>query len=494
LQSGIITFSCKLKVKSSLNLRKFTDMIKALKIALPSLLFMLSFGACQEAQNDNPPNVIIMLVDDAGYADFGFMGCEDLKTPNIDRLAERGMVFTDAHVSASVCGPSRAGLITGKYQQAFGFECNPIPDFEGIDTTEILLSEAMKDAGYKTAIFGKWHLGDIPQAHPQNQGFDYSWSFISGGRSYFPHEIHDQKGHKNSIRENGKHTTFEGYLTDALSEKAATFIEKNKENPFFMYWAPNAVHTPMEATHEDLDLFKDHPRQTLAAMTWALDRSVGRIIESLKSAGVYENTCIFFLSDNGGATNNQSSNLPLKGFKGNKFEGGHRVPFFIHWPEQIVKGSTFESLTSALDIYPSSLDLAGSWSSMERKDIDGVSLLPFIKGDKGIPHEKLFWRKDKMAGMRDGKHKLLRVEELGYRLYDLENDLGETKDLQKESEQKLQSMKKGLETWEGQLESPKWIEPKDWNKVTWLIHEDLYNNQKVRVKNPGQLKKLKSEQ
>ncbi|MEM6378826.1 MAG: sulfatase-like hydrolase/transferase, partial [Bacteroidota bacterium] len=284
------------------------------------LLLFISCSRPVEQENLSKPNIIILLVDDAGYADFGFMGSKDLKTPNLDRLAQRGMIFTDAHVSATVCAPSRAGLLTGKYQQRFGFECNALASFQGIDTSETTIAEAMQLAGYQTAAFGKWHVGDYPEARPPKRGFDYSWTFLSGARSYFPNEKEDTEGHPKSIRENGQFTTFDGYLTDALGSKAVNFIEKNKANPFFIYWSPNAVHTPMEATQEDLERFESHPRQKLAAMTWALDRAVGQIVEKLETENLLDNTLIFFLSDNGGAHTNQSSNLPLKGWKGNKYE------------------------------------------------------------------------------------------------------------------------------------------------------------------------------
>ena len=294
------------------------------------LLLPLLIGSTAIAKQK--PNIIVLLADDAGYADFGFMGSMDLKTPNIDKLAANGVIFTDAHVSATVCGPSRAGIMTGRYQQRFGFECNPSSDSFGVDLREFMIASAMKQAGYVTAAFGKWHLGDKPGYRPNERGFDYYWGFLSGSRSYFYDEQNsDKAGDSRAITENRTHVSFEGYLTDRLGEKAVDFIGQNKEKPFFIYWAPNAVHSPMEAKTEDLDLFEGHPRQKLAAMTWALDRAVGNIVDKLKKEGVLENTLIFFLSDNGGATNNQSTNFPLKGFKGNKFEGGHRVPFFVSW-------------------------------------------------------------------------------------------------------------------------------------------------------------------
>ena len=451
------------------------------------LLLPLLIGSTAIAKQK--PNIIVLLADDAGYADFGFMGSMDLKTPNIDKLAANGVIFTDAHVSATVCGPSRAGIMTGRYQQRFGFECNPSSDSFGVDLREFMIASAMKQAGYVTAAFGKWHLGDKPGYRPNERGFDYYWGFLSGSRSYFYDEQNsDKAGDSRAITENRTQVSFEGYLTDRLGEKAVDFIGQNKEKPFFIYWAPNAVHSPMEAKTEDLDLFEGHPRQKLAAMTWALDRAVGNIVDKLKKEGVLENTLIFFLSDNGGATNNQSTNFPLKGFKGNKFEGGHRVPFFVSWTAGIKGGRTFNGLSSSLDIFASVVDVAKS--NLNRDIIlDGVSLLPYLKGEKqGNPHQKLFWRKDKMAALRAGKFKLIKVDKLPSVLYNLAEDLGETDNLSARNPKKLQALTKELEKWEKGTVAPLWTEGPYWDHITWMIHQDLMLNRTVRVIDSLELK------
>ncbi len=458
------------------------------------VLFLSLITACSGVKNDkekSKPNIIVLLVDDAGYADFGFNGSKDLQTPNIDKLASTGVVFTDAHVSASVCGPSRAGLITGRYQQRFGFECNP-NGTEGINLNETTMAAALKQVGYTTAAFGKWHLGAQPGFRPTDRGFDYFWGFLAGGRSYFSNKNNDVEGNAHAIIENTKHVTFDGYLTDRLGEKAVAFIDKNNENPFFIYWAPNAVHTPMEATDEDLARFEGHPRQTLAAMTWALDRAVGNIVDKLDEEGLLNNTLIFFLSDNGGSAENTSINLPLKGFKGNKYEGGQRVAFFATWASQIQKGEVFHGLTSSLDIYATAADVAGV-TRVDDLALDGVSLMPFLKNEKmGQPHEALFWRKDKMAAARVRNLKIIRVENLPPVLYNLEDDLGETTNLVHKDPQAFKSVKGQLEKWEEGLMKPLWTEGQTWDTITWMIHQDLMNNREVRVKNPGQLNKFRS--
>ncbi len=430
-----------------------------------------------------------MLVDDAGYADFGFAGCKDLKTPHIDQLANDGVIFTDAHVTASVCGPSRAGLITGRYQQRFGFECNPNID-GAISLDEKTIADAMKAAGYTTAAFGKWHLGATEGYIPNDRGFDYFYGFLSGSRNYFWNKKQDATLTHQSLRENNTQVSFEGYLTDDLSLKTVDFIERNKEKPFFIYWSPNAVHTPMQATKEDLALFEGHPRQTLAAMTWALDRAVGRICQKLKEEGIYDNTLIFFLSDNGGSHLNQSSNYPLKGYKGNKYEGGIRVPFIVSYPKAFGH-HTFDGLTSSLDIFASCMDV-GNNTNHENFPCDGVSLLPFLtKEKKGNPHQELYWRKDAKAAARIGDLKLIRVENLGYRLYNLKENLGEDIDLQTQQQAEFIKLKDALESWETQMIAPLWTEGAVWDTITYMIHEDYFNNREPHIKDPWSLKKEK---
>jgi len=461
-----------------------------MSIGLVALSVVAGFScSSKETPNSKKPNIIVLLVDDAGYADFGFMGSKDLKTPNIDKLAASGVIFTDAHVSASVCGPSRAGIMTGRYQQRFGFECNPTGDSCGVDLKEITIASALKQEGYATAAFGKWHLGDQPGYRPNERGFDYYWGFLAGSRGYFSNPNNDRAGNSQAITENFEQVTFDGYLTDRLGDKAVDFIDRNKEHPFFMYWSPNAVHTPMEAKPEDLALFGNHPRQKLAAMTWALDRAVGNMVKKLEQEGLLENTLIFFLSDNGGAANNQSTNLPLKGFKGNKFEGGHRVPFFVAWAAEIKGGHRFDGLSSSLDIFATALDVAKS-TNTKNLYLDGVSLIPFLKGEKqGDPHSELFWRKDKMAAIRVGEYKLIQVEKLPSVMYKLSEDLGETVNLTSNNKERFQQLDAALKNWEKQTVPPLWTEGAQWDTITWKIHQDLMLNRSVRATGPVQLKK-----
>lgn len=249
----------------------------------------------------------------------------------------------------------------------------------------------------------------------------------------------------------------------------------------------------MEATQEDLDKFQGHPRQILAAMTWSLERAVGDITDKLAQEGLLENTLLFFVSDNGGAHNNQSSNLPLKGFKGNKFEGGHRVSFVVAWASELQGNRTYDGLTSSLDIYATALDAAGA-DTITKLGLDGVSLLPHLKGQNtSDPHNQLFWRKDKMAAVRVNNHKLIRVEGLPSVMYNLSDDLGEVNDRSDKEPTQSKELNKKLENWEKNLMEPLWFEWSTWDTVTWMIHQDLMNNNPVSVKNPGQLERFKPE-
>lgn len=436
------------------------------------------------------PNILVIVLDDAGYNDFGFMGSKDIQTPNIDNLAKNGVIFRDAHVSATVSGPSRAGILTGRYQQRSGYECN-LGDTLGLGLQESTIGDIFLENGYTTACIGKWHQGDAPEYHPNKRGFEFFYGFISGSRSYFYQpEKDDKPGSTHNLQLNGKQLSFDGYMTDLLADAASKYIkaQSKQQKPFMMYLAFNAVHTPMETTLEDLDRFKEHPRQKLAAMTWAVDRGIGNVIDALKETGEYENTLIFFLSDNGGAHNNQSSNYPLKGFKGNKFEGGHRVPFFMVYGNRI-KGY-YEGLTSSLDIFATAIHAAGISEKTLKRPLDGVNLMPYVNGKKkGAPHSELFWRKEDMAAMRMGDYKLIRVKGVGEKLYNLKDNLEETEDLQSRLPNKSREMNKAIETWEKGLVNPILWGEGVWNEVTRQIHKDLMENRKASCFSPGEWKR-----
>lgn len=453
-----------------------------------AILVLLGISSCKPklnvAASKVKPNIIVILIDDAGYADFGFMGSKDLQTPEIDKLANSGVVFTDAHTSSTVCSPSRAGLITGRYQQRFGFECNGTGDSLGLDVTEITMAAALKNKGYKTVGIGKWHLGDKEQYLPNNRGFDEFYGFLSGARNYFPNPQNDKPGNLSALMHNQKQINFEGYLTDVLGDAAVNYIDQYKKEPFFMYLSFNAVHTPLQAKKEDLDKFKGHPRQMLAAMTWSLDENVGKVMKKLEAENLLENTIVFFLSDNGGANNNQSTVFPLKGWKGNEFEGGHRVPFAVSWKGHLQAGVKSNKLVSSLDIYATALAVADT-KNPNNKPIDGKSLVPFNAIDKlANTHKTLFWRKDEAAATRIGDYKLIRLKNEQSVLYNLKSDIGEKTDLSKAEPEKFQEMEKALSNWENKMVNPLWIEEPDWTKITFDIHKALMNNQKPKKVQP----------
>lgn len=420
------------------------------------------------------PNVLIILVDDAGYNDFGFMGTTDLLTPNIDALAHQGVVFDDAHVAATVSSPSRACLITGRYGHRFGYECNLSNRSDGLPPEEQTLGDVFKRGGYRTAAVGKWHLGSLPEMHPNCRGFDLFYGMLAGSRSYFYNaKGSDRPGAEQNLQRNGRQECFEGYLTDRFTDEAVRFIEE-ADQPFLLYLAYNAVHSPMQALPADLECFAGHRRQKLAAMTWALDRGVGRVMESLRRTGQLENTLIFFLSDNGGATTNQSNNYPLKGFKGNKFEGGHRVPFFVAWPGHIEGGRHYAGLSSSLDIFATAIDAAGV--EPPRLPLDGVSLLPYLYGKKkGMPHQRLFWRKLDSRAVRDGYWKLVMTQGVDTVLYRLDTDLDEMRDLSGEHPEKCRELIRHLHDRENHCMKARWDEGK-WGAITNHLHLLLMSN------------------
>jgi arylsulfatase A-like enzyme len=448
---------------------------------------LIGGGICQPLMAAEAlPNILVIVVDDAGYSDFGFMGSKDLPTPRIDQLASLGTVLTDGHVTATVCSPSRAGLMTGRYQQRFGHECNVPPDDQGMDPREMTMADLLKARGYRTICIGKWHLGNRTMYHPNNRGFDQFWGFLEGARSYFPDARVDRPENFRAILDNREQVDFDGYLTDVFTDKAIEQIRESRDKPWFLYLSYNAVHTPMEAKAEDLERFAGHARPHLAAMTWSLDENIGRLVDALEVDGEMDNTLVFFLSDNGGAGahNNQSSNAPLKGWKGNKFEGGHRVPFFVVWEGKVPAGVRFDGLCSSLDILATALAAAGAEAPGSRP-LDGIDLVPILAS--GVPvRRQLYWRKDRMAAMRDGPYKLIRLEGMGYRLYDLSADLGETVDVRDQYPDQFRAMVADLVQWDRELVSPMWVEDEAWSAVTYEIHRALMQNEVPRYRTPAQ--------
>ncbi|WP_298493879.1 sulfatase-like hydrolase/transferase [uncultured Algibacter sp.] len=437
------------------------------------LFIILMVVACQPmAKAQKKPNIIFLFSDDAGYADFGFQGSKVMITPNLDKLSDEGVRFTEGYVTDAVCGPSRAGLITGKYQQKFGYQEINVPGFMsenskylgddmGLPLDQKTIADYLKKLGYTNAMYGKWHLGNADRFHPLNRGFDEFYGFRGGARSYFRYENFEGVHADNKMERNFEN--FEepnGYATDVFADEAVSFIERNKNNPFFIYLAFNAVHTPMEATEEDLAKFPNlkGKRKEVAAMTLALDRACGRVLDKLKELGIDDNTIIVFSNDNGGPTDkNASLNLPLSGTKSNHLEGGLRVPFLMKWPREIKAGSIYNYPVSTFDLLPTFYAAAGG-DTADLEDIDGVNLIPFVNGtNKARPHEDLFWKKEARAVYRNNDWKLIRYADRPAELYDLSNDFTEENDLALKYPERLKKMFKKLFEWELTLERPLWM-------------------------------------
>lgn len=416
-----------------------------------------------------PPNLLVLLADDMGYGDLGYHGCRDIPTPTIDALAARGVRFTDAYASAPVCSPSRAGFLTGRYQEKFGHEFNPRRE-QGLPLGEKLISDRLKAAGYITGLVGKWHLGSMPAQRPQSRGFDEFFGFLEGHSVYFDatvlrgnEEVHEPE-----------------YLTDAFAREAVSFVERHRGKPWFLFVSFNAVHDPMQGTEERLARFKNienEQRRIYAAMTVAMDEAVGRVLRALEKSGQAENTLVVFANDNGGptlpgTTQNASSNAPLRGSKRTLLEGGIRVPLVLAWPGHL-KSASYSAPVMLTDVTATLLKAAGL-SSPGPELADGVDLFPYILGkQKELPHPVLYWRYGGQAAIRKGDYKLVRYDSnadtrrgpnqppTDFKLYDLNKDIGETHDLMGEQPERAAALKSEWESWERTLAKPLWRNSRD---------------------------------
>jgi arylsulfatase A-like enzyme len=422
------------------------------------------------------PNIVMIVADDLGYADIGVHGSKDIPTPNIDALAKVGIRFTDAYVTGPHCSPTRAGLLTGRYQQRFGHEVNmgagAGPD-AGLSLGETTMADRLKAAGYRTALFGKWHLGSAERLHPLARGFDEFYGFTGGDHSYFE----AGPNATNLLLEGRRPVEATGYLTDVLTDRAVDFIKREKLRPFFLYLAYNAVHTPMDAPDKYLSRVKgiaDQQRRTYAAMVSALDDGVGRTLDALRAEGLEENTLVFFFSDNGGPTMqgttiNGSNNAPLRGSKRQTWEGGIRVPFIMRWKGRLAEGKIDSRPIIQLDILPTALAAAGVATKSEWK-LDGVNLLPYLTGkDQRPPHEALYWRLFAHMAIRKGPWKLVKTMEgpllfsdttqpdlSGAQLFNLADDIGEQKDLAAARPDKVKELTDDWLRWNKEMATPAW--------------------------------------
>jgi len=432
------------------------------------LAILLSFELCSLSFAASPrPNILFIVGDDMGYSDVGFQGCKDIPTPNLDALAASGVRFTSGYVSGPYCSPTRAGLLTGHYQTRFGHEFNPAGGSSGLPLSERTIADRLKAAGYVTGLVGKWHLGAQPEFHPQKRGFDEFYGFLGGAHDYFKSA---------GILRGAEQVTELDYTTDAFGREAVAFIERHKGEPWFLYLAFNAVHTPMQASDERLAKFPDEAddrRRTYDAMMLAMDDAIGRVKKKLVETGLEQNTLVCFISDNGGPTMpgttiNASRNNPLRGSKRTTLEGGIRVPFIVSWPGRL-KSGVFTQPAIQLDLTATALAAAGVQVDRD-SELDGVNLLPFLTGGKaGAPHDALFWRFGQQMAIRLGDYKLVRYDSnadtltgarnqpvTATKLYNLVADIGETKDLAPALPDKVKELQSRWDTWNVANIKPLW--------------------------------------
>ena len=396
------------------------------------------------------PNVIVILADDLGYGDASlFDGW--VKTPQIDRMASEGLTFTDFHTNSSVCSPTRAAFLTGRYQQRVGI-IDVIAshlDTPGLETTELTISRLMKQNGYRTALFGKWHLGRELRHNPIHHGFDEFVGYLNGAADY-----HNHKDWYNGL----ERRNIKGYTTHLITDHAVRFIEENKSGPFFLYVAHEAVHLPFQTP---ADTMENRPRKKLTRkemwdpnrirpkykiMLEEMDKGIGQILDTVERAGIAENTFIFFFSDNG-AIGSGGSNKPFRGGKFSHYEGGHRVPAIAWWPGRIAAGTTTDATTMAMDLFPTIMDFASIAVPSERK-LDGASMAELILNQADFPDRQLFWGYEPKLGtaMRDKNWKMI-VSAKKYELYNLDNDIKESINLVEEYPERALRMKETLLNW-----------------------------------------------
>jgi arylsulfatase A-like enzyme len=429
------------------------------------------------------PNLVLILADDMGYGDIGCYGSKDVPTPHLDALAQGGVRFTDGYVSCAVCSPSRAALLTGRYQQRFGHEFNSGPmerEAEvgfGLPVGEKILPDLLRSAGYRSIAIGKWHLGVRPGFHPLERGFDEFFGFLTGGNAFVTPRTAGRRvvasdgdqgrlaERADPIRRGREPVAEDRYLTDAFADEAVRFIERNRARPFFVYLAPNAIHTPLHALEKYVDRvagIADEKHRMLAAMTVALDDAVGLVAGKLRELGLERDTLFVFLSDNGcPVSTGAGTNAPLNGEKVTYFEGGIRVPWIMRWPGRIPAGKVYREPVVSRDLMPTFLAAAGVKTPAA---VDGVDLLPFLRGGKGRPHEALFWRAGKARAVRKGKWKLVEFGEEFTGLYDLSLDVGETRDLSGERPEVLRELREAWAGWSRQMSPPAW--PPRYRKLT----------------------------
>lgn len=455
-------------------------------------LWVMGIAVAAGITAQDRPNVVVILSDDAGYGDFGFTDGQVVRTPSIDRIAEEGARLTQFYATASVCSPSRAGFVTGRYQQRFGHHSNLTGDASaaglGMSPDERTVADHLAARGYTTGIIGKWHLGRAEGLRPTDRGFHEFHGLIGGSRSFFPINAEDRVRvmQHSVVDESGGVTTewinehaIEGfYVTDWMGEQAASFIERHAggDEPFYLFVSFTAPHTPMDALPADLEAvagIEPEVRRIYAAMQVALDRNVGRVLGAIDDAGVAENTMVVFFNDNGGATNNGSDNGRFRGMKGGKWEGGIRVPAAIRWPGVVEPGTTFTPIASSMDLTATAVAAAGGPLD-DAATLDGRDLAPAFAtsgplNDDAV-HETLFWERGPAGAVRQGPWKLIFTDATEPMLYHIPADPSETNDLAAEHPDVVEKLMAAYESWHAETVEPLWREGEKWENFQRRKH------------------------
>ena len=403
------------------------------------------------------PNIILIMADDLGYGDIGCHGSKIISTPNIDTLARGGMKFTDYHSNCPVCSPTRAALLTGRYQQRCGIEgvvTAAKHRHTGMALEEVTFAEVLKTRGYATGIFGKWHLGYNVEFNPARQGFDEFRGYVSGNVDYHSHI--DQAGFDDWWK-NLEKVPEEGYCTDLITKHGVDFIERHKDEPFCLYLPHESVHSPYQGRNDPPERLPggmkgkkakgEEISRAYKEMVEVMDEGVGRIVETVRRLGLERNTFIFFCSDNGATKN--GSNGALAGYKGSLWEGGHRVPAVAYWPGRIKPGSVTSQISLGMDMFPTMVSIAGAKPPAGLK-LDGVDLLGMLTKDRKLPERTLFWRYRKERAIRKGTWKLL-IQDDNVKLYNLDEDLGEKKNLAGAKPEIAKMLQDELSAWEQEV-------------------------------------------
>ncbi|MEY2879151.1 MAG: hypothetical protein RLZZ15_1531, partial [Verrucomicrobiota bacterium] len=400
------------------------------------LLAVATAVTTRAATASRQPNIVVIVADDLGYADvlFNPQHPKEVTTPNLDRLAKESVICRQGYVTGHVCSPTRTGLMTGRYQQRLGLYTAGEAG-SGVPMKEQIFPRFLKPAGYTSIQIGKWHLGPTPEWSPALRGFDEVFGFLGRGA----HDYYDFNDPDHPIYRGTTPVKLDGYLTDHWGNEAVAFIERQKAKPFFLYLAFNAVHAPLQAPADEIAKFNtgNKDRDTLLAMGKRMDDAIGNVVAKLKREALWENTLLFFISDNGGPLAQTANNTPLRAGKHSDYEGGIRVPFLVCWPAKLKAGESL-AVVSSLDILPTALAAAGLAGSTE-KPLDGKNILPLLRGETAPAPRNLFWcsgSEDGWWAVRSGDWKLV-CEKGKIGVFDLSKDISEQNDLSKTMPEKV---------------------------------------------------------